>query len=354
MSGRGFLLKSVTLDQLIALNREIVALAKASVPLDKGLLRVAEEFSGPTAAIAQRIADRTAAGANLSEAIEAEGDALPATYRALVQAGLESGKLTAALEGYGQTAERMADLRRTALLAAIYPLLVVCAAWLLLLFVGNALLPTLDWIGINNRFWISGVRFPMEQLWVLAVIVPVLLLLAYGVWWRGSASAAGATPSGRFRWMSWIPGVMKIQRLGHEASFADLLGLFVTQHVPLDKALPLAADASGLENHSSAAHELGAHIAAGNFLRTNAAAFRQLPPLVRLALSDERGPDSLAANLRLAATSYQRRAQNLATRVTFYFPIALTAVVGGAAVGLYTFMILQPYAATLREIAQWH
>jgi type II secretory pathway component PulF len=127
----------------------------------------------------------------------------------------------------------------------------------------------------------------------------------------------------------------------------------VTHHVPLNEALPLAAEASGVESMSLAARELGNQIAAGSSLSANPEAFRQLPPLVRLALIEDRGPDSLATVLHQAAGVYQSRAQLFANRVGFYFPLLITALVGGTVVGLYAFLLLQPYAASLREIARW-
>jgi type II secretory pathway component PulF len=346
-------MKPVTLHELVAFNREICALASASVPLDEGLIRVAQEFSGPTGALAQRIADRTAAGATLSQAIDEEKDHLPESYRVLVRAGILSGKLTAALEGYGQTAERLANLRQMTLLAAIYPLGIACAAWILLLFFGTTLISNLEWIGINDRFWISYLHLPKEWNWWLVPLVPAVLLLLFIAWLRLSRNAKATVSTDRFSWLSWMPGAARIRKLGCQASFADLLALFVAHHVPLDEALPLAGDASGMPSLKHASFQLGNQIANGNKLSTDPAAFRQLPALVRLALIDDRGPVALANNLRQAATIYQRRAQITANRAGYYFPLIFTAVMGGTVVCLYAFLLLQPYAASLKEIARW-
>jgi general secretion pathway protein F len=346
-------MKPVTLHDLIAFNREICALAGASVTLDEGLVRVAQEFSGPTGELAQRIADRTSEGATLSQAIDAEGDNLPESYRALVRAGIQSGKLTAALEGYGETAERLANLRQMTLLAAIYPLGIACAAWILLLFFGTTLISNLEWIGINDRFWISYLHLPKDWNWWLVPVVPAVLLLLFIAWLRLSRSAKTTVSTDRFPWLSWIPGAARVRQLGCQASFADLLALFVTHHVPLDEALPLAGDASGMPSLKQASLQLGNQIAKGNKLSTDPAAFRQLPALVRLALIDDRGPTSLATNLQRAAAVYQRRAQITANRAGYYFPLIFTAAVGGTVVCLYAFLLLQPYAASLKEIARW-
>ena len=349
---KGLALPRVTLEHLIALNREIHALAVAGVPLEQGLVRVAEEFSGPPAEIARRLADRTAAGATLSDAIDAE--ALPESYRVLVRAGMQSGKLTAALEGFGTTAERMANLWRIALLAALYPLLIAAGAWVLLFFVGNALLPSLDFIGINDRFWLSALRVPGEWAWYLALIGPLVMLLGYFLWWRWSAQAGESNGPNRWQWLRWIPGVKQILDLGSAASFADLLGLLVRNRLPLGEALPLAAAASGMGNISQSAEDVSRQLAEGKPLGAQTEAFRQLPALVRLALLGNDGPEALASDLQHAAASYQLRAENLASRVSFFLPLTITAVVGGSIAGVYAYLMLQPYAVSLREIALWN
>ena len=57
------------------------------------------------------------------------GAALPATYRAVVEAGLRSGRLSAALEDLAAYARNFAELRQAVGLALLYPMLVLLLAW---------------------------------------------------------------------------------------------------------------------------------------------------------------------------------------------------------------------------------
>lgn len=350
---KGLPVPSVTLVHLIALNQEISALVAAGVPLAQGLVRVADDFSGPTAAIARRIAERIEAGANLGDAIEAEGDTLPAAYRTLVQAGLKSGNLAVALEGYSETATHVAQLRRAVALASLYPVFLLIAAWLLFIFSCTVVLPAFDWLRIDDRFWAQPFRISPEWSWYLAPTVPVVLILGIVLWWRRSSRAAEASVGILASWLRWIPGIARVRRLSCQANFSELLGLFVDHRVPLDQALPLAADASGLSETSDSARELAAHLAAGHSLRTHETAFRQLPPLVRLALINFRGPVDLVNGLRRAAGSYRQRARTLADGIGFFLPIAMTTAIGGSVVFAYVVLLLQPYVATLWEVSQW-
>jgi len=349
---------SITLEQLIALNREISALAAAGVPLAEGLVRVAQDFSGPSSDLAKRLAERIEAGQNLGEALDGEGDSLPSSYRAVVRAGLKSGRLTSALEGYAATATRIAELRRVVGLATLYPVFLLVITWTLFLLLHNKILPSFDWLEIGDRFWVAPFRSTLlsgESGLSRAVrfAVPVALIIGSWLWWRRSSSAAESSAIGRVSWLGWIPGIARVRRLSCQAIFAELLGLFVEQQIPLEAALPLASDGSGMKSLSAAMRSAAAELQAGKPLRTSSSAFQALPPLTRLALLSDRGTDVVAGGLHRAAERYSDRAQSLARSIAFYLPIAITTAVGGTAVLVYTFFTLQPYVATLYETIRW-
>src|SRR5688572_14630169 len=98
----------------------MAALVRAGLPLEEGLAQIEEEFGGRPGDLASRLTDDMAAGRSLGEAIAAQGNALPASYRAIVTAGLRAERLPAALEGYADMAERIAELRRIAAQAGAY------------------------------------------------------------------------------------------------------------------------------------------------------------------------------------------------------------------------------------------
>ena len=327
--------------------------------MSSGLVRVASESSGPTSALARRLSERLEQGQDLGAAIDAEGDHLPQAYRTLVKAGLQSGRLTAALEGYSETATRMAELRRTVCLATIYPVILLMTMWTLFVFLNEKVLPSFDWMEIQDRLWVESIRSWLDgsssvlQLLVW-LVVPLGLLGVTWLWWRKSAGAAEATVTAEASWLAWIPGVERTRRLSCEAVFADLLRLFVEQRVPLREALPLAAKGSGLQVVSPEMRELVSYVEAGNALGTQSPAFRSLPPLVRLAFVSGGGSASLSRGLQRAVSSYRTRAHDLARSVSFYVPIGITALVGGSCVAVYAVLILQPYVAALKEFTGWH
>ena len=337
---------------MAALNREIAALVRAGLPLEEGLQQIAEvEARGP-GDIAARLGQATAAGKSLAEAIAAQGESLPPAYRAVVAAGLKAGRLPAALEGFADGAARIADLRRIAAQAAVYPLIVLVLASLLLLAVIAIVLPRYGWLDIGDRIWATPLAVsPVTALLCGTGLTAAVLILAVA-WWRRTASGRGA--SRRSAWVAWIPGARRAAQLCGQASFADMLGVLVACRVPLVEALPLAGQASGLAPLGRSADELAAALAKGQPLTAQLSSARGLPPLVRAALWGSVSQEALETALARAAEVYRDRASAWVAQAAVIVPVAATLAVGIFVVGTCAVLILQPYIAALHEAASWY
>ena len=88
--------KSISLEDLVALNDEIAGLVRAGVPLEMGLAGWGRDLPGELGRTASQLGEAVARGESLSESIAAQGDRIPRVYSALVTAGLRSGRLPAA------------------------------------------------------------------------------------------------------------------------------------------------------------------------------------------------------------------------------------------------------------------
>src|SRR4051812_331638 len=89
----------LTLDQLAALSDEVAALARAGVPLDRGLAALAGDMPGRLGAMAGEISRRLEEGQSLGCVMQELGGSLPPAYGHVIMAGLKAGRLSAALEG---------------------------------------------------------------------------------------------------------------------------------------------------------------------------------------------------------------------------------------------------------------
>lgn len=365
-AGRG----GLALEDLVALNDEIVALVRAGLPLEPGLTGARRDLRGRLGRVVGALADRLGRGEGLPEALAAEGAAIPPIYRAVVEAGLRSGRPAVALEGLAEYVRRYLETRRVLGLALIYPLLVALLAYAL--FLGFVL-------GVAPRFVAAfeGLRIPGREgvealtrvgewapLW--APVVPVLLVALAAAWY--GSGRAGAFSGGR--WMGlvgWVPGFGGMLAQARTANFADLLALLLEGGLGLPEAVELAADATGDPALRRDARALAAAIrrgespatvladggeARGGRRASRAARDRSssFPPLLRwlLAVGERRG--AIAPALRHAADVYRRRAVQRAEMIRTFLPTALVLGVGVSTVLLYALTLFVPFTSLLKSL----
>ncbi len=94
------------------------------VPLETALVDSARDFSMPGGKLAIEIGRRLQAGEGLTQILQSSSAVLPPVYRAVIEAGMRSGRLPAALEGLAASTRRVAQLRTLARTAIMYPLVV--------------------------------------------------------------------------------------------------------------------------------------------------------------------------------------------------------------------------------------
>ena len=106
------------------------------MPLERGLIEAGQDLGGRLGEVSGRLGERLSEGMGLPEALSATGSGMPEVYRAVVEAGVRSGRLSKALEGMAAIARGYADARRALGMALLYPLIVLGLAYsLALLFV---------------------------------------------------------------------------------------------------------------------------------------------------------------------------------------------------------------------------
>ncbi len=348
--------QSVSLDDLIAFGDQLRGLARCGVPLETGLAAIAAESSGDSAAIAAEWAERGQAGQPLDVWLETKAAGLPPIFRAVVRAGLRAGRLDAALQGWVTTSRHAAGLRRTVGTALIYPLIVLILVSLLAGTILTRLAGhyrSLQQAGaIRDESFLPKVIPLLEFLghwaWILAPVGVGLTLL----WWYQTRRASTLQPVRFARWMSWLPGVKRMLQSSRNSTFAEVLALLIENQVPLQEAMPLAAEASG----DPAAQREAAHwsqtIAQGGKLPFTRDRHGAISPLVHWLLSAQVGTTPLIQSLHSYAQGERRRAEYLADWLRIQLPVLLTLGIGGTVTLAYALAVLGPWYGLLFEFAQ--
>ena len=347
---------ALTLDELIALNDEIAALVRSGVPLEPALLGLGDELGGSLGAIATTLGRRMSQGEGLAQALAAEGSRIPPVYRAVVEAGLRAGRLSAALEGLARFARRQAELRRAVGLALLYPMLVLSLAYALIVgfltlvvprfreafaslgLPSHAAVRALDELGRTAPFW--------------APIGPILLVVV-GLAWVRSGRAARLQPGWAGRVLRRIPGIGRILTSMAAAGFADLLALLLEHGVPLPEAIPLAAEASGDSSLVASARQVAEATGRGETgTPPSAARVDGLPPMLRWLMGAAGTRQGLLVPaLRHAAETYRRRAADRTDLIRVALPTLLMLALGGTATLVLALTLIVPLSLLFRDLA---
>ncbi|HWE37983.1 MAG TPA: type II secretion system F family protein [Isosphaeraceae bacterium] len=341
----------LALRDLIALNDEIAALVRAGVPLDRGLRAL--DAGGGLGAIAATLGDRLARGETLPEALEAERARIPTLYRAVVEAGLRAGRLPVALEGLATFARGVAELRWEIGQALVYPLMVLVLAYGL--FVGLVLevVPRLLAAAEGFRLPVRGALWLLERLEQSAALwVPVVPagFVALGVAWAWTGRSAGLGPGRAGALLAWVPWARAAMADARAAGFAELLALLIDHRVPLDRAVTLAADATGDRRLVAAGRSVAEATRRGMSAGSSTRGAEGFPPLLRWMLVACQARGDFAASLRHAAATYRRRALRRADWIREALPTLLLLVIGAGATALYTLALFVPLSILLQNL----
>lgn len=341
---------AITIEQLIALNDEIVALVRAGVPLERGLVGLGRDLRGRLGLVSRLLGARLAQGESLPQAIAADGAYYPPIYRAVVEAGMKAGRLPVALEGLGRIARNYAETRRAIGLALFYPLLVLMLAYVL--FLGFILLLAPQFMTAFGSFqlapnaavrWISGLgRYVVY--WGPVVPVVVFTLLA---WWLAAGRAGALQPGWSGRFVGMIPWMRKLVAATEAANFSDLLALLLEHQVPVPSAVRLAANASCDSAMRRSAEELAVASEQGRTLADAVRAPSTLPPMLRWLIAGGSKQGMLVPALRHAGETYRRRALNQAEMIRVLLPTFLMLGVGATATLVFGLALFVPFGSLL-------
>jgi type II secretory pathway component PulF len=230
------------IEQWTAVNQEILALARAGLPMESGLRAAAADMLAKDGAKTTQVADALAAGSDLATALEKSGVVTPPAYVAALRAGERTGKLATAIEG-------IINASATAQLAARQWRLAIWHPWFILViglaciaatrsFTAEPLAKTLRELDVPSTFletWLAWWPWSIDPTFLisLVLVIPIVAWLALRAipWFIG-------------RGVGWSP--LSRARLQQAQAFqSDLLALLLEHEVPLPEALALSGDASG-------------------------------------------------------------------------------------------------------------
>jgi len=308
-------------DEFAFFNQQLAAMLRDGIPLEGALRRLSADLrQGSLRTELELLQTDLARGTPLTEAIRPR--ALPDLYKRMLEVGAQShdlpGVLTLLADHYQRTNAIWTRLKGL----MVYPLLVLCAAFLLAAFLSFIVHQFLLNIVAGTWLRLSGIAlFGLQFGYLISPLAIGLLALALVL--------AVSNPKLR-RLARWrVPAF-------HEASLAGIastLALMLKSGVPLDKALALVAQ---LEAGSPAGNELvrwRQNLAAGRGKFSEMAADSKIFPPLFVWMVGHSGED-LAAGFQRVSETYQSRA-------TYRSDLLLYSALPCAVLGLGLLIIIQ-------------
>jgi general secretion pathway protein F len=354
MTGTGFLGRPVSLEELIALNDEIIALTRAGMPLERGLMNLGSDLPGRLGAITTRLGERMSAGMSLPDAIAASEGELPRVYRAVVQAGIQSGRLPVALEGLAMFARGFVEARRAIGLALWYPMIVAVMAYVLFIFVILGVIPrfihAFEELRIPVHSAIQALSWAGETVWIWGAIPPGLTIL-FVIAWIGSRRAS-SLGGGRSYWvLRGFPWMGSMLTWFEASSFAEILALLLEHRMPYPDALILAGEASGDLALVRASRELAESIRQGVLPSEVKRKPGAIPPLLRWVIATGPRQGDLVGQLKQMAARYRAQARLQADKIRLVLPTILFLAIGMSATLMYSLALFVPMSSLWQALA---
>ena len=349
--------RAVTLQELIALNDEISALVWAGIPLDSGLKHMARDMPRNVGPIAERLGEQLDRGVSLPEALESSGVRFPPVYRAVVEAGIRSGRLPAALETVARSTRRLAEARRMVTASLIYPVFVFLVACQLLMFFVMKIAPEL------LRFFEDSSSLAARALETILPLgrtvyiwgpgAQIFVVVLFALWAHRANRASLLDPAATGWLFGWVPWLGPMTRSYRQAAFAEMLQILIKHELPLPEAIRLAAEATGTKRTRRGAELVAAAIERGEKLGGNVNRAPGFTPVIEWLLRSGHDRGMLQSALRHAADIYERRAHRLATSAQLYLAPLMTVVIGGTVTAAYAALTFGTWVALLNSMAAW-
>jgi type II secretory pathway component PulF len=344
----------ITIDQLLALNEEIIALVRAGVPLERGLLLAGWDIRGKLGRIAGALGQRMSRGESLVQALEAEEQSIPPLYRAVVEAGARSGQLPVALEGLARYVRGYSEARRAIGMALWYPMMVLSLAYVLFLLMMwlcvRKFVEAFESLGLTVATplrWLASLDVTVPYWWPIG---PVLLIVMAIVWYRSGKAAQ--FQAGAWNVLRLVPWMRSLLDDYQTANFAELLALLLKHQVTYPSALILAGEATGDARLRQGVARLAEAVERGEPAGQALASLdhKTLRPMLRWVLATGQDQGSLVTALNDLADLYRKRANYQADKLQALLPIILMIGIGGTATLFYGLALFVPIASLLRQL----
>ena len=321
--------------------RQLLSLLRAGLTVFESLETLAAQDRGsPVALLLDDLLARLREGLPLSAALKRHPQVFPELYVATVKASERTGDMPEALQRYIVFHEKLAELRKKVVSAAIYPVLLISVGSIVTLFLLGYVVPRFALVfadsgrhpeGISGLLFAWG-GFLNQHAGAMGVGVLLVLLGLAGLF----SSPAVRAVAGRAVWR--VPGLGERLRLFFLARFYRTSGMLLRAGIPLRTTLSMVADILPLALRSGLRSTVTGIEQGQPFSRAAESGGLTTPVALRMIAAGERS-GQLGDMMESVAAFYDEEINRLVDTFTRLFePLLMTFigfVVGGIVLLLY-------------------
>ena len=231
--------------ELALFTRQLAALLGANLPMEQAFDALMEQAERPyMRELIAVIRSELMGGASLSDALAHHPRDFADIYRALVNAGEQTGQLATVLARLADYIENRNALIQKLRLAFTYPAIVTVVAFLIVIFLLTYVVPqivsvfasTKQQLPLLTTIMLALSDFVRQWGWLVALIV----VASWAFWQRSLRD-----PERQLRWHRWLlqaPLIGRFQRSLNTSRFASTLAITTSAGVPILRALHTSRD----------------------------------------------------------------------------------------------------------------
>jgi general secretion pathway protein F len=316
--------------------RQLSTLLSSGVTLMEALNSISEENKGFWKNMLVDIKERVAGGSSFSKAIGEYDNIFPEFYVNMIAAGEASGNLDRVLSRMADFLEEQSNLKSKVRTSMLYPVFMVCVAFVVLSFLFAFVIPK-----ITRIFKDTGNALPF-----ITVVLIKLSDIFQNYWWLviglllgGVFGIRGMKEKNKLfldRLVLRLPG--NIAQSLYYGRFARTLGFLLEGGLPVLRALELSAKSVGNTLIEMRIAESGRKVAEGTRLSASLEGF---PPVLLQLMSTGERSGKLVEILKNAADSYEEEFSRRVQRALSILEPAMILCMGFV-VGLIVLAVLLP------------
>lgn len=329
---RFFSLGGVTQRDVVSFTRELAVLVEARIPLDRGLIAIADQEPKPIlAGMIRDIATIVESGLPMTQGLEKHRAVFGDVYIETMRAAEKSGSLREVTSHLADMLERQMETRQMLKRAAAYPVIVLAMVIVALSVIIGYVVPKFAKTFAAQKVDLPAVTVAIQQLgysvqnyWYLYLIAIVGSIVGLVVAWRSEGGRLALEGV-----LAKTPYVGKMMHAVCAARFSRVMSIGLMSGLDVIEALEVAGRSTGRPIFVNECSDMSTKLRQGAPLSEVIQQSRCLPSFAKRMLAAGKDSKEVARACDIVSRYYDRESSHLAKNVnTFIEPLMTVALAG--------------------------